>query len=148
VSPARLARAPRAAEALCWLGLARLAAAAVPFRRSARLLGLRQSESVERLLEGQAAHAERVGAAVASATARAPWESSCMVQALAANAMLRVRRIPATLFLGVAKDADADLAAHAWVRCGDAIITGARERDRFTPVGAFSASRDGAGRDQ
>jgi hypothetical protein len=35
--------------------------------------------------------------------------------------------------------APAGLAAHAWVRCGDEIVTGAEEQARFTAVGSFSS---------
>jgi hypothetical protein len=131
------------AEAVVRLGIGRAATVLMPFRRTARLLGLGSGESVGAVDDDQAKAAARIGWALQVAAARTPWQSTCLAQAVAATSMLRRRDIPATLFLGVARDpsAPSDLAAHAWVRCGDAIITGAAERDRFTPVGAFCTGR-------
>jgi hypothetical protein len=54
--------------------------------------------------------------------------------------MLKRRRIAATLYLGVAKkESDPEgLAAHAWLRCGDVILTGAAGHLHFTVVAAFA----------
>jgi hypothetical protein len=54
--------------------------------------------------------------------------------------MLKRRRIAATLYLGVAKDENKaeKLAAHAWLRCGDVILTGAHGHRQFTVVAMFS----------
>jgi hypothetical protein len=54
--------------------------------------------------------------------------------------MLKRRRIAATLYLGVAKKKDQpeQLAAHAWLRCGDAILTGAAGHRQFAVVAVFA----------
>ena len=51
-----------------------------------------------------------------------------------------MRGLPATLYLAVAQDkaAPEKLAAHAWLRCGDSILTGAGVREQFTVVSAFA----------
>ena len=56
-------------------------------------------------------------------------------------ALLRRRRIPSTLYLGVAKSAEPpqDLTAHAWVRCGEHPITGGDGQRRFTVLSTFAA---------
>lgn len=71
-----------------------------------------------------------------------PWTSNCFPQALVAKYWLRQRHIPTTLYLGVAltKTADApraEMAAHAWLRCGPLIVTGGRGHERFTTVAHF-----------
>jgi hypothetical protein len=52
--------------------------------------------------------------------------------------MLDRRCIPSTLYLGVARDEKQNLIAHAWLQCGDVIITGKAEKDRFTTVSMFT----------
>jgi len=119
----------------------------LPFRRSARILGLKAGEMAALVGDAQVEQAEQVGWAVRAAASRTPWHDSCLVQALATTAMLRRRQIPATLFLGVAKTATSSgLAAHAWVCCGDSVVIGGAERAGFTPVGAFSTPGTTPGR--
>jgi hypothetical protein len=54
--------------------------------------------------------------------------------------MLKRRNIPATVYLGVMKDESRPekLAAHAWVRCGEFILTGAKGHQQYTVVSKFS----------
>jgi hypothetical protein len=55
--------------------------------------------------------------------------------------MLRRRRLPGTLYLGVAKPAANDVRkidAHAWVRCGPDLLTGAAGHERFAVVASFA----------
>jgi hypothetical protein len=46
--------------------------------------------------------------------------------------------MPNTLHLGVAKDPSRGLTTHAWLCCGDRVITGAREMNNYTEVATFS----------
>jgi len=82
--------------------------------------------------------ASRIGSAVVTMSCHAYWRSTCLVQAVAAQLMLRRRSIPGTLYLGAVKDGDNTLLAHAWVRCGREILTGASGRERFTVVASFA----------
>lgn len=82
--------------------------------------------------------ARRVLWAVNMATIRTPWESKCLVRALTAQRMLKKRDVYTTLYLGVGKDTNNKMLAHAWLRCGEFIMTGGRERDRFKEVAKFS----------
>jgi hypothetical protein len=67
-------------------------------------------------------------------------QSVCLPQAVATQWMLKRRRIAGTLYLGVAKDETQPekLAAHAWLRCGTFILTGAAGHRQFTVVATFS----------
>jgi len=78
-----------------------------------------------------------VSRAILTMSRHLPWESKCLVQAISGKMMLRRRQIPSTLYLGVAKKEDGDLNAHAWIRCGDRILTGARGHRQFTVVASF-----------
>lgn len=131
-------------EALLWLGVMRLAVLLVPFQRSVAFLGLTQVGSSFSLPNPeQTSAAAAIGWAVRGMAARTPWESSCLTQALAGMVMLQRRRVPALLFLGVAKDvtASGNLAAHAWLKCGDAVVTGEGGHDRFAVISSFAGKR-------
>jgi hypothetical protein len=52
--------------------------------------------------------------------------------------MLRRRRIPSTLCLGARRDDAEGLIAHAWLRVGPTIVTGAGNHEAYGVVGVFS----------
>lgn len=79
-----------------------------------------------------------IGWAVRAAANRAPWPALCLVQALAATMLARLHRLNTVLYLGVARGEAGELLAHAWLRCGDRIITGAPSHERFRVVATFS----------
>ena len=79
----------------------------------------------------------RIAWAVRTASRYTPWESKCLAQAMAARMMLKRRRFPTTIYLGVLKDDKAGLKAHAWIRCGERILTGAQGHGQFTVVATF-----------
>lgn len=121
---------------MVWLGLSRLMIKTVPFRRIAPMLGHTMGEtpshqSLKTDLPSQIAWAVR------TASRYTPWESKCLAQALAARMMLKRRQFPTTIYLGVLKDDKAGLKAHAWIRCGERILTGAQGRQQFTVVATF-----------
>lgn len=126
------------AEASLWLLLARLALAVVPFRWIAARLGRKRGESAAALAPEDVARATQIGRAVEAMSRHAPWQSRCLAQAIAARLMLKQRGIPHTLYVGVAKDGGHALAAHAWLRCGPAIVTGRPGHQRFTVVSTFA----------
>lgn len=53
-----------------------------------------------------------------------PWESKCLVRALTARKLLMEKKIPCTLYLGVGKDEEGKMTAHAWLRAGAMYVTG------------------------
>ena len=129
------------AEAGAWLIAARLAVWFVPFRRLAAGFGDAMAESPDADTEAQRAAAAEIGWAVRGLGRRLPWMSQCLVQGAAAMWMLQRRRIPSTLYFGLAKDTGGELAAHAWVRSGKQVLTGAKGRDDFNVVATFATRR-------
>jgi hypothetical protein len=127
-------------KAFFWLGLMRLAILLLPFRRVARMIGLHQGENSAVPDLAQAEEAERVGWAIRAAAKRTPWDSACLAQALSGSILLRRKAIPATVYLGVAKEKDMpeQVAAHAWLRCGENILTGGGVHERFSVISTFS----------
>jgi hypothetical protein len=125
------------------LAITRVAVALVPFRVIARTLGLHQVGVSARPVAPCPDAAKRVGWAVAMAAAHVPWESTCLMQAIAGSMLLAGSGIESTVCFGVAKDgrvAD-DLLAHAWLRCGETIITGETEAARFVELATFAHRR-------
>ncbi len=122
------------------LGIARLLVLTIPFRWLAPSLGEPKRESDTEMAPGEIRMARIIGQAIRSAAGNTPWQSVCLPQAVAAQWMLKRRRIAATLYLGLArpgKDAD-QLTAHAWLRCGQIILTGAPGHRKFTVVATFA----------
>jgi hypothetical protein len=85
-------------------------------------------------------YARMIGQAVCAAANYTLWKSVCLSQAVAAQWMLKRRNIAGTLYLGVAKDEanPLEFTAHAWLRCGNLILTGRDGHRRFTVVSKFS----------
>ena len=67
---------------------------------------------------------QRLSWAISVAAARVPWRSDCLIQAMAAVRWLRRHHLLADFHLGVAKDEQGGLKAHAWLCYGDLTVTG------------------------
>ena len=124
-------------EALLWLGIMRAALWLLSFKQIARLLGFSVGEYHLPPSASELEATQRIGWAVRATAPHVPWQSLCLAQALAAAAMLRRRCLPGTLYLGVAKGRDGKVQAHAWLRCGDDILTGGRSYQRFVVMLAY-----------
>lgn len=137
----------RLAEASLALLLARALVRLVPLRVSTRLLGLHSGvddrgdgDAPRVASDAELQEARAVGWAVQSVADRLPGSSTCLVQALAAATLLRRRRIPLALHLGVhgvRRTGRAEIDAHAWVSCRDEVLVGASGHERFTPLVSF-----------
>lgn len=126
------------AEAFVCLGWARMLVA-VPFARIAPMLGSPTEETPFESNEEDVRMLRRIHDVIQMASRHTPWESRCLVCAIAAMNMLKRRRIGSTLYLGTARDGDTGgMIAHAWLRSGPFTITGAEGMERFTAVGRFA----------
>ena len=123
-------------EALSWLAISRLAILVVPFRRIAPFLGHTMAETPIGPLEFPFL-AGRVSWAVQTASRYALRDSKCLAQAIATKMMLKRREIPSTVYLGLLKEGCNGLSAHAWVRSGDKVLTGASGHRQFRVVATF-----------
>lgn len=130
-------------EAYVALGVARLLLLWMPFRRIARLFGLQLTEDELRGDLPPPAPAQRVARAIRAAARRTPWESKCLAQALACAWMLRRRGIQGTMYLGLhrAPGDDRSMLAHAWLRTGNTILTGAAGHQQYTVVARFMLAK-------
>ena len=126
-------------EAVFALGVAALAIALMPFRHVAARAGRHRARGTA----DEAARADlvrQVGWAVAACARRVPWRAKCFEQGLAAQWMLRRRRVAATLYYGVARAEDGALAAHVWLRAGALDVIGCENSGDFTELARFPAS--------
>ena len=125
------------ASALFWT--ARLVILVLPFRWVRPVLGRTGAESPATVPEPILARARRIGWAVARVSQLPPSSrGTCLPQAIAAQVMLRRRHIGSTVYLGVVKEPDRTLNAHAWVRSGHLILTGRAGYKAFNVVSSFA----------
>jgi hypothetical protein len=126
-------------EAYARLALTRAAIGALPFKRLVRNLEHRQHAVAPPLDSVQMELALAIGGAVRSAAGNTPWESACLVQALSAQRMLEKRGIGGVFHLGAAMDkaANEKLRAHAWLVCGDRVITGEAGHEYYAVLSTF-----------
>lgn len=130
-------------EAFVLLGWYRALIVWLPFRHVAPRMGWFMAETLH---GGPPAAAEdvpaRIGWAVRRMADHTPWRSPCLAQAMAAQRMLRRRGFGSTLYLGLARglpvEGQEEAEAHAWLRCGDAILTGEEEMADFHPVAYYA----------
>jgi hypothetical protein len=110
---------------------ARLMCRVVPFRRIYKVAGHSAALATP---SGAIDKIQPIREAVDWATARVP-RSTCLTRALAAGILLRFAGLPYRLVIGVAKQANGPLAAHAWVTSGENIVTGnLPDLSRYVPL--------------
>lgn len=136
----REARTSRERHALFWLMVSRLMLWILPFRHIAYRLGEQGRESSSAILPNETERAERVRNLLVQVCRRVHWKPSCLVRSLAAMILLRREGLEGTLYLGVAR-ASGELRAHAWVRCGNVFVAGARGHREFNVLNSFTRAR-------
>ena len=123
-------------SAVWWMLIARLMLAFIPFRRLSEKLTVDQTSAGG---EPSPDFLGRVGLAVSSAANNVPWRSDCFPQTIAARLLLKRRGYSSTIHLGVERLGDNELSGHAWLSCGDTVVTGGAELERYTEVHQFNA---------
>jgi hypothetical protein len=130
-------------EGFFWLGVARVASLTLPFRWTVKVLGFQQvngTAAAPSIRDADAlTSARRISRALRRASAQTPWESNCLTLALAGAGMLRLRKIAATLVMGVIKDPtrSGGIAAHAWLSSGGIVLTGGAGHRKYNAVATF-----------
>lgn len=131
------------AEVFFFLALMRFAVLFIPFRYLNRCIGRPQSESP--FSENSAAQLKKLRTIrfyIEKAARIAPWDCKCLVKAAAGVIMLRRRGLLSTLYLGVAKNKENRLSAHAWLRCGNFYVCGFENANEFTVITTFSHAKN------
>lgn len=65
------------------------------------------------------------------------WKDSCLIRALTAKKLLNRMGQKCTLYMGVCKNGNDPMKAHAWLRCGKLIVTGGESKAGFTVTAVF-----------
>lgn len=84
-------------------------------------------QPLARGLEGVVADsvaAAKISWAVETAGRIVPTGENCLVKAIAGREMLARRGVSSEIRIGVAKSSPDTLSSHAWLECGDRIVTG------------------------
>ena len=121
-------------HALFLVAVVRIALWLVPFRILYRLL-----EKVAPCrgciwdLKGIDQETARIAWAVTAVSRFVP-EATCLTQALAVQAFLQRRRLPARLRIGVCKGDGTRFAAHAWVESRGRVVVGGPDVEHFVPL--------------
>ncbi|GBG08891.1 putative stage V sporulation protein S [Paenibacillus agaridevorans] len=106
------------------------------------------AKSEETSLDSDERHVKtlkHIRSAIAVISRNTPWESKCMVQAMAGMQMLERRGISSTLYLGTARDEHGKLIAHAWLRSGSMYVSGHEVMNQFVVVEKFAKHARRAG---
>lgn len=69
--------------------------------------------------------------------------ATCLTQAIAGQRILAASGYESRIEIGVAKDDRRHFQAHAWVVCGDEIVIGQEQADRYIPIAAWNANLGG-----
>jgi hypothetical protein len=123
-------------HATVWLAMARVMLFVMPFSKlSARLSGEQGSATADpdpELLK-------RVGYAVEAAADNVFWRADCFPQSIAGWMLLKHHGYDSTIHLGVEHSGDGELLGHAWLTCGDTVVTGGEDLDRYAETHRLGA---------
>ncbi len=125
-------------ETLVALSAATLAIRILPFRAVMSTAQRIAPGPARSGAERQAACA-RVRWSVTACAHRLPWHPLCFPQGLAAQWMLRRRRIPSVLYYGAAPDAVKGIVAHVWVCDRDVPVVGGLAAEGVAVLARFPA---------
>jgi hypothetical protein len=114
----------------------RMATWTLPYRRVRAIVARRGAASAP---QAQRPARERIAWAVTVASAYVPGGRNCLVRALATETMLRGFGYDGELRIGVARAADGQLRAHAWLESAGRPIMGDFELDKYVTLGVPGA---------
>ncbi len=118
-------------RAAAWILIARIMLVVIPFNRlAARLSAQRGSINTE----PDPDVLQRIGFAVRVAANNVPWRSDCFLQTIAARVLLKRFGYASTIHFGIDRVGEDGLEGHAWLTCGETVVTGGGEMDRYTEV--------------
>jgi len=127
-------------KALFFIIWATICLKCLPFTRIRPWLGQTGVVSRDNVSDTQMQQARILAWAVNGVSNHLPRSATCLQRALAFQHWLRRYDIPATVYLGVAKNPSAQsgvFQAHAWVSCGHDILMGKAGYEHFKPVAYF-----------
>lgn len=126
------------------LGIARIMILTLPFRTYAGWFGDKVGTKAgpPQPLDDRALNrATSMGLIVRTMAKLTPWKSLCLAQAMVITFLMRVSKLPYSIYFGLANgdklDGATALNAHTWVMAGDTSLTGGNPAPMFTVVMIF-----------
>lgn len=126
-----------------WLNAIRIGLWLLPYRILLRVLAKtwQAGDDQQRAYQGSAENINKVVWAVAVAKRYMPGIIPCLAEALVIRLLLRQRCYTAFLRIGVARGADGQLEAHAWVENESQVVIGGSGLGRYTPLEPLKGKR-------
>ena len=121
-----------------WLMYASLLARMIPLRWFNHVLGEFNTKNTVELNSFQTGTVNAVMKNMRRCKRRLPWKVKCFEEAITVKKVLEKHRIQSTLFLGVDKNDENELIAHAWLKAGNRIVAGDRGVEKFVVVGFYT----------
>jgi hypothetical protein len=117
----------------------RLCILTIPFRFYARRFTKTYTKTSALNQKKCLGYARLIGRTVAKISDHTPWESKCLVQAMATKILLRRFRISNDMLIGVAYDEQDKFIAHAWIKVEDTVIVGgAKSEETYKVIQSFA----------
>ena len=107
------------------------------FKRINGVLGTLHQETAD----GPNQHKARlstIAQAIEIASKYAFWKPMCYTQALTGKIMLKRRSMESTVYFGVKKGRDEKTKGHAWLRCGNVIVTGKYRHKHYKVLATYA----------
>lgn len=123
-------------EAMCYLSLAKVALICLPYKRLTWFLN-RPAKQPELRGEEREMLRKAVRWSILRAAKLLPWKTVCFPQGIAAQAILRRRRISTTLYYGAATQPDKGLTSHVWVQDGSEGVIGHRAANGYKIIAKY-----------
>lgn len=86
--------------------------------------------SPEVINEKQMKNVKKISKSIKQASNYVLGTSTCLVQSVSVQKMLKKRSLQGSLYVGVSKD-DVMIHAHAWIQCNDEIVIGEYRHDTY-----------------
>lgn len=125
-------------EAIYYAIFFRIISKCTPFKYWQKILGKTRKEIIANFDETQRPVVQMVFRAMRRSSVYLPIKENCLVDAFVVKKMLSKRNIRCTLYLGITKKDGSALKAHAWLKCGNEIITGHKGVQQFKVVNWYS----------
>ncbi len=108
------------------------------FKNLAARLGEPMTESSMQVDNKAMETALKFGKSIKKISNYTPFRSMCFEQALTLKFMLNRKKIPCTVYFGVAESDTPNFKAHSWTRVGDYYVTGKKGKEEYTVISTFS----------
>ena len=109
-----------------------------PLRFYSSSLGIQHKNPSDFIDSKKLTSLHKVSRTLKRVSAYLPFKNKCLADAIVAKKMLKKLGLESTLYLGVGREDEMKIIAHAWLICNGTIVTGQKGMERFVAVEWFS----------